>query len=220
MTRSLPSRRADRPAIEAGAMALQFKNRRGETYYLQEGKTPTGRPKYYAGKKLTGKPLAALPEGRQFYERPDTAQVIIRAIRPSPITELEREEAEAIVRRASGIKYCIVAIEGDALVVYAPPIEGGEADIIISGFRDAFPALSCESAKLDALRERFNLRAVYTKMLRFELMDSDKRAYRAERWCFRGSIDDWIGLPGYGPLPRLVEQYAPHLGKDSFYELM
>ena len=43
--------------------ALQHVNRMGQVYYLQEGKTPTGKPKYYTGRKLTGKPLDTLPDG-------------------------------------------------------------------------------------------------------------------------------------------------------------
>jgi len=30
----------------------------------------------------------------------------------------------------------------------------------------------------------------YTALLRFTLEDTEKRLFRVERWCFRGSIDD------------------------------
>jgi hypothetical protein len=215
---SLRSRRAGELAIEAGETALHFKNRCGATYYLQEGKTRTGKPKYYAGRKLTGAPLAALPEGHEFYERPDTAQVVIRKIQPSPITELERRQAEEIINRASGLEYCIVAIEGDALVVYTPSTTRADADRLIELVGGGFFGL--RSAQADLLREAQFRHSQFTKMLRFTLVDPDNRAYRAERWCFRGSIDDWIDLPGYGSLKKLIEKYAKHLGKDSFYDLM
>ena len=39
-------------------MAFQYENRRGETYYLQMGKTRTGKPNYYMGRKLKGTALA------------------------------------------------------------------------------------------------------------------------------------------------------------------
>ncbi len=58
------------------------------------------------------------------------------------------------------------------------------------------------------------------KMLRFKLVNPDTREYGAERWCFRGSIDDWIMLGGYGSLAKVVEQYAKHLDRESFFELM
>ena len=190
----------------------------GDVYYLQEGKTPTGKPKYYTGRKLTGTPLAALPEGHEFYERPETAQVVIRKIQPSPITEFERRQAEDIVRRASGLKHFIVAIEGDALVVYTPSVSRADADRLFDNMMG--PGFGPGSARVEAFREKQMRRCQYMKMLRFELVNPDKREYRAERWCFRGSIDDWWALPGYGSLARIVEEYAKHLDRESFFELM
>jgi len=198
--------------------ALQYENRMGEVYYLQEGKTRTGKPKYYTGRKLTGTPLAAMPEGHEFYERPDTAQVVIRRIPPSPITEFERRQAEDIVRRASGLKHFIVAIEGDALVVYTPSVSRADTDRLIDLMTG--PGHGKWSAIAEKFREDRIRHSQYMKMLRFELTNPDKREYRAERWCFRGSIDDWIDLPGCGSLAKVVEQYAKHLDRESFFELM
>jgi hypothetical protein len=198
--------------------ALQYENRRGDVYYLQEGKTRTGKPNYFTGRKLTGTPLATMPEGHEFYERPDTAQVVVRKIPPSPITELERKQAEDIVRRASGLTHVIVAIEGDALVVYTPSVSRADADRLFDLL--AGPRLGMGSARADAFREEHMRRSQYMKMLRFELVNPEKRVYRAERWCFRGSIDDWWTLPGSGSLAKVVEQYARHLDRESFFELM
>jgi hypothetical protein len=64
---------------------------------------------------------------------------------------------------------------------------------------------------------------LYQKMLRFTLDDKKYRTFRVQRWCFKGSIDDWIDLwmsGGSGQLPVLVQMFCPHLGRDSFYDLM
>jgi hypothetical protein len=61
---------------------------------------------------------------------------------------------------------------------------------------------------------------LYQKVLRFTLINDDCRKFAAERWCFRGSIDDWIPVSGCGDLAQLVQRYAAHIGKESFYELM
>ena len=64
---------------------------------------------------------------------------------------------------------------------------------------------------------------MYQKMLRFTLDDKKDRTFRVQRWCFKGSIDDWIDLGmsgGVGKLPVLVHTFCPHLGRDSFYDLM
>ena len=64
---------------------------------------------------------------------------------------------------------------------------------------------------------------MYQKMLRFTLDDKKDRTFRVQHWCFKGSIDDWIDLWAsgcVGELPVLVQTFCPHLGRDSFYDLM
>ena len=42
-------------------MAYKHRNRRGDVYLLQAGKTRTGKPRYYFGRKLTGEPVHEVP---------------------------------------------------------------------------------------------------------------------------------------------------------------
>jgi hypothetical protein len=42
---------------------------------------------------------------------------------------------------------------------------------------------------------------------------------RGEPYCFRGSVDDWIGLGPPAKLPAPLKKHAGRLGKDSIYEL-
>ncbi len=49
--------------------------------------------------------------------------------------------------------------------------------------------------------------------------DRETRAFATERFCFRGSVDDWIHIGGPGPLAEQVEKYVKHLGRESMYEL-
>lgn len=47
------------------------------------------------------------------------------------------------------------------------------------------------------------------------------RLFLAERWCFLGSIDRWVGLSSPPmPLAALIDAYAENLGKETFYELI
>ena len=176
------------------AEGLQFKNRRGVVYYLQEGKTPTGKPKYYAGKKLTGTPMAAMPSGYEFYERPDNAQVVLRKAKRSSITESERKEVEDIFRRVSGMKHFMVEIDGDALVVHtsAAKLDGAE------GVMNAIlgPLFSGDSALADKFAEVLVNQMPYEKVLRFELVGPEKREFCVKKWSSDDSIDGWIEWPG------------------------
>ena len=43
-------------------MPFEYVNRCGDRYYLLQGKTKTGKPKYYASKKAEGVPVEQMPE--------------------------------------------------------------------------------------------------------------------------------------------------------------
>jgi hypothetical protein len=61
----------------------------------------------------------------------------------------------------------------------------------------------------------------FSSNLRFSLFDKNKRSYVAERFCYLGSIDDWIELYSVegSTLEELMIATVPHLGEESFYEL-
>ena len=60
----------------------------------------------------------------------------------------------------------------------------------------------------------------YEAMMRFVLVDPDERRFKAERMCFRGGQERWWGITSPGPLDELVAQFAPHLGQESFFDLI
>ena len=56
-------------------------NRRGDTYYLHQGITKKGNPKYYFSRNDEGSLVASVPEGYGIYENPN-AQVFLRRRSP------------------------------------------------------------------------------------------------------------------------------------------
>jgi hypothetical protein len=52
-------------------MTIEHINRRGKKYYLHEGKTKTGKPKYFFSMKSEGNTIDAIPEGYEIYENPN-----------------------------------------------------------------------------------------------------------------------------------------------------
>jgi len=57
-------------------------------------------------------------------------------------------------------------------------------------------------------------------VMRFVLADPEQRLFLAERFCFRGSVEDWIDIGG--PPQKLssgLKKFIKHLGKESFFEL-
>ncbi len=198
-------------------MAIQHKNRFGDVYFLQAGKTKTGKPKYYFGKKETGQPVETIPAGFEIRENPESGQVTLRRIRPTEISPLEKRMLSDGMRDCAKLKYFIVDVDNNSLVVYLPGTQEQDAqDIVreISGLAGNVFAIANTFAKELVSRSR------YSPMMRFTLTDPDERLFCVERWCFRGSIDDWFPLAGPAPLPTLIEKYVQHLGRESFYELM
>ena len=57
-------------------------------------------------------------------------------------------------------------------------------------------------------------------MLRFTLIDEERRLFGVERYCFRGSIDDWIWVASPNKLETQAAVFCKHLDKESFYDLM
>ncbi len=57
-------------------------------------------------------------------------------------------------------------------------------------------------------------------MLQFTLDDKETRNFIVQRYCFKGSIDDWIFLDVSTNLKLLAKKYCTHLGKESFYNLI
>jgi hypothetical protein len=59
----------------------------------------------------------------------------------------------------------------------------------------------------------------YSPMLRFILFNEKSRLFIVQRYCFLGSVDDWINIGLSDTLQNLVETYVQHLGRESYYEL-
>jgi hypothetical protein len=51
------------------------------------------------------------------------------------------------------------------------------------------------------------------------LIDARRRTFVTQRYCFIGSIDDWIDIGRSGTLAHLVTQHVKHLGKESYFNL-
>lgn len=71
--------------------------------------------------------------------------------------------------------------------------------------------------ELDELIDQF---LNYDEVFRFVLANSEKRLFRTQRFCYLGSIDDWIFIGEEASIQKLAHQYLPHINQDSYYELM
>jgi hypothetical protein len=190
-------------------MAVEHINRKGQKYYLHQGTTKTGKPKYFFSQKSEGTLVQTIPDGFEVYENPN-AQVFLQRIQPKIITLDEIATVEKGIQKFSHLHYCKIDVKKDTIYVCTPNQNVNNLSKLYSSFSTANP-VDIESAIAHSIS--------YSSMLRFILYNEQKRIFTAQRFCFLGSIDDWIGIGYPDTLPTLVEKYMQHLEKDSFYEL-
>lgn len=197
-------------------MAVTYTNRRGETYHLLQGKTKTGKPKYYVSKKPGPNTVDTIPDGYELFESPVDAIVHARKIRPTVILPEELDETIRIIGRVTGKKIFYVLREGNALVVYWPDRDPGEVSELFSRmFGVSLQSGSDHDTSYDHSLMMFMRTSA---VLKFVLSNEKKRTFAAERMCFRGE-GFWLPCSQSKPLPSLVESLCSHLGQESFYEI-
>jgi hypothetical protein len=192
-------------------MPITHTNAKERIYYLHQGTTKTGKPKYYFSMTSEGTLADSIPEGFEIYENPN-AQVFLRRIPPKIITDEEKAIVEDGMRQYTDLEYYKVDVKGNAIFVYTAV---QDMDALTAIFQD-YPTYQHKKARI---METLHQSIQYTPDMQFVLVDEKKRTFATQRYCYIGSIDDWIYIGRSGKLPRLVKRYVKHLGKESFFEL-
>ena len=186
-------------------MTVQYVNRRGKTFYLHEGKTKTGKPKCYFSTKHQGSLVESLPNGYEIYEQPAKAQVFLRKKQPIVITNNERNLINKYLQKIHSSMRYVLDVTGKVITIF-------ESDQDVDNLRTIFG---------DTPRKDFTIESsiTYSPVMRFTLVDEKTRIFTTERYCFLGSIEDWIHIGPPDILKNILEKYTRHLGEESFFEL-
>ena len=188
---------------------ITYTNAKGKTYYLHRGMTKTGKPKYHFAMQSEGTVAESIPDGFEIYENPN-AQVFLRRIPPQRITDAERQVVDEGMRKYADVQYYKIDVRGNAIEIH---MAHQDSETFREMFTRARPDL--DPTQIAALVAQ----AVhYSPMMQFLLEDTQRRQFTAQRYCFIGSIDDWIDI-GHGPLAILVKRYVKHLGNESYFDL-
>ena len=165
-------------------MAVTWKNRREDVYYLHEGRTKTGKPKYFFSRSDKRMIVDNIPDGYEIYENPN-AQVFLRKKLVSLIKDEELDLVERSVRQYADLKNFIVDRKERTMTVFLPDqdLEDLKAEL------QRFALISTEK-----LNDVFEKSLTYSPMLRFALENEGQREFLVQRFCFLGSIDNWIYL--------------------------
>ena len=182
---------------------------------LYRGQTRTGKPRYYFGRagQGQGEVVTELPPGFTISESVNGVVSLVKD-HPSLIQPEEVAAVEAAVQQHPEARRYRVAVKHDQIEVYEQV--GPDYDALLSELH--IPNLSSPglAERLQTWEERH---ARYTPVLRFVLLDPTRRRFGAQRWCYLGSIDDWLELGQTGSAAQLARALIPTLGTDQFYEL-
>jgi len=141
-----------------------------------------------------------------------SAQVFLRRIPPKIITDAEHQVVEEGMRTYATVKDYKIDIKGNAILIYTAV---QEIDTLADLFKDLYPDPTANVELMANLRKAVH----YSPMMVFQLVDATRRTFQTQRYCFLGSVDDWIEIGKPGKLPALVKKYVKHLGQDSYVEL-
>ena len=51
------------------------------------------------------------------------------------------------------------------------------------------------------------------------MSSKEKRLFQTQRYCYRGSIDDWINIGESGKMEDVVGRYVKYLETEAFFGL-
>lgn len=193
-------------------MPITHTNRKGAVYYLHQGTTRTGKPRYYFSRGPSDRDIEKIPDGYEITESVNGV-VSLRRVTPRLISDLEVQTVKLALQSHSHLRRYQVDVRKDAVTVYEPVGEMSD-DIIKEMVR---------ATVLDRILERIRLEseryAQYTPVMRFLLVDAEEREFTVERMCYRGGMEGWLSLHCWGTVRNLAKEYVHHLGKESLFDL-
>ena len=188
-------------------MTVKYTNRKGETYYLKSGKTKTGKVLYNFVKNGDADGLVDLmPEGFEVTESVN-AKVNLRKVQEQAITDAELFTVGTVLDSGSVKNNIRFESKGESIVIYEAQLPD------FSGLSLGLPKQYIQQMEKD-----FLVSARYEPVVKFELICENTRTFLAFRMCYRGR-EDWMEL-SQGKLQQLCDDILPHIGNESFYELI
>ena len=189
-------------------MSFTYTNRKGFTYYLCQTTTRTGKTRYYFAREPKDTPVEKLPVGYQVEESVNAVVSLVKT-RPQLIFPEELATVEAALKKLPRRHKYRVSIKNKQIVIYES--RGADFGEMIAGIGWSMPA--------SIGREFEERHAQFSPIMRFILEEPEERIFSPQRWCFRGSIDDWIHIGVPGEIEELAKELIPLLGTDDFFEL-
>ncbi len=187
-------------------MPVKYTNKKGKEYYLHQGITKTGKPKYYFSPKREGNLATGIPEGFEVYENPN-GQVFMRKAQPKIIEDEEVAIVEQELKKSSRYKYCLLDVNENAIVVY---IHNQNLELMAE-------KMNLPPGWEIAVEKYLKQSSSYSPGWRFLLSDKGQRIFVAEKYCNGKLSDYWRQIEQPGSLRDLVRQVIKPIEDDFFF---
>jgi hypothetical protein len=160
------------PFMESTSKHSIYTNAKGKAYYLHQGTTKTGKPKYHFSMQSEGQLADAIPAGFEIYENPN-AQVFLRRIPPKIITDEERQVVEDGMRKYADVQDYKSDVRGNAIEIHTAHQESETFREMFTGFRPDLDQTQIAELVAQAVH--------YSPMMQFLLEDTQSRLFTAQR---------------------------------------
>ena len=197
-------------------MPISHTNRKGQTFFLGQGITKTGKPRYFFSK--TGGPdaLEQIPAGHHIEESVNGVVSLVKDRQPLILPEEIHLVEDALRRHPKGNNYRVSA-KGKQVIIYERL--GADAEDMANIFGKTLLMYSRQEL-LEGIQALLDKNAQYSPMLHFNLVDTAARTFCAERATYMSSLPEWVNICDCGPLQSLVDQIIPLLDTDEYFELL
>jgi hypothetical protein len=191
------------------ATVFAYENRMGVRFFLHEGRTKTGKPKYFFAKTVRDGSLTGMPEG---FEVTESINGVV-SVRKKKVGEVSVPPAdvklvEAALARHQHLRWYKARVAEGAIVVFEPHPRPEE---LIS-----FAEHAVFTGRVENFVEERMKKAQYVPVMKFEIEGDD---YAVLRMTYRGH-GGWSYPLASGKLDALVKKFLPNVGTEKFSDIM
>lgn len=188
--------------------AFRYRNRLGDEYYLHEGRTKTGKPRFYFARSQRAGALATMPCGFEVAESINGV-VSVRRLRPheEAVADTDVARISSEVARHAHLGYHRVRVDHGEIVIYAP-------DPSPESLEELARALATPRSVRQFVAERM-VRARYSAVMKFV---PNAAGFDVHRMTYRGE-GGWSWPLASGSIEALARTFVPAIGTERFFDL-
>jgi hypothetical protein len=190
-------------------MPVTYTNRKGVTYTLYRKIGVDGKPHHVFGRRPVGEPVDSLPPGFRISESPN-GRVSLARDKPSLILPEEIAAVEAAIARNPEPGYLRVATREKSIEIYG--IEGPDP---IAHYHDLVAVGLDEPGREEQVRAIDEEFAQFSPILRFKLLDPERRLFGVQERTVSWDIATWEDLGLQGDVVSVAQALVPTLKRPS-----